>query len=77
MRVENDEEDRNVVADALQMEPVIVAPLVAAPILLLLVIVLLAMTSRKTKMKRLRDRQEIDKLIEELGNSKKKDRPEK
>ncbi len=72
VRVENDEEDIDVVSDALQMEPVIVAPLVAAPILLLLVIVLLALTSRKAKMKRLRNRQELDKLIKELGDTQKR-----
>lgn len=73
VRVENDEEDIDVVSDALQMEPVIVAPLVAAPILLMLVIVLLALTSRKSKDKRLRDRQEIDKLIKKLDGTRKKD----
>ena len=73
VRVENDEEDIDVVSDALQMEPVIVAPLVAAPILLMLVIVLLALTSRKSKDNRLRDRQEIDKLIKKLDGTRKKD----
>lgn len=38
-----------VTADALQVEPVIVAPLVAAPILLVLLIVLLVSTSKKRK----------------------------
>nr|MCR4752721.1 class C sortase [Eubacterium sp.] len=73
IRVENDEEEINVVADALQLEPVIVAPIVAAPILLLLFIILLALTSQKKKEKQIKNRQEIDKLIEELGETQKKD----
>ena len=35
--------------------------------------VLLALTSRKSKMKRLRSRQEIDELIKELEGKRKKD----
>lgn len=53
-RIENQEEAKTVrvTADALQIEPVIVAPLVAAPMLLLLLIVLLARTSGKGKKKK-------------------------
>jgi sortase A len=40
-----------VTADALQIEPVIVAPALAVPILLLLLIILLV-TTRKKKQKR-------------------------
>ena len=49
-RIENIEEARSVriTADAMQIEPVIVAPFVAAPILLILLIVLLV-TTRKRK----------------------------
>lgn len=49
-RIENIEEARSIriTADAMQIEPVIVAPFVAAPILLILLVVLLA-TTRKRK----------------------------
>lgn len=48
-RVENQEEAKTVrvTADAMQMEPVIVAPLVAAPMLLILLLMLLISTRRK------------------------------
>lgn len=46
-RIENITQDVNVVADAVQLEPVLVAPLVAAPILLLLLVLLLITTRRK------------------------------
>ena len=48
-RVENQEEAKTVrvTADALQIEPVIVAPLVAVPMLLALLILLLVKTRRK------------------------------
>lgn len=50
-RVENDPEAENVrvTADALQIEPVIVAPFVAMPLLLLLLIFLLVKTRRKKR----------------------------
>lgn len=50
-RVENQEEAGavRVTADAMQIEPVIVAPLVAAPMLLVLLIALLISTSRKKR----------------------------
>ena len=50
-RVENQAEARTVrvTADAMQIEPVIVAPLVAVPMLLILLIVLLASTRRKKR----------------------------
>lgn len=49
-RIENQEETEQirVTADAMQIEPMVVAPLVAAPILLVLLIILL-MTTRKKK----------------------------
>lgn len=48
-RIENQEEAQNVrvTADALQIEPIIVAPLVAVPMLLILLIVLLVTTRRR------------------------------
>ncbi len=50
-RVENAEEARTVrvTADALQIEPMIVAPLVAVPMLLILLVVLLVGTRRKKR----------------------------
>ena len=50
-RVENQEEAKavRVTADAMQIDPVIVAPLVAVPLLLLLLVVLLARTGKKRK----------------------------
>ena len=46
-RIENQAMEVNVVAEAIQLEPVLVAPLVAAPILLVLIILLLALTRNK------------------------------
>ena len=50
-RVENQEEAHNirVTADAMQIEPVIVAPLVAVPMLMILLIALVISTSRKRR----------------------------
>ena len=50
-RVENQEEAHNirVTADAMQIEPVIVAPLVAVPMLMILLIALVISTSRKKR----------------------------
>ena len=52
-RVENPEESQavRVTADARKLEPMVVAPLVAAPILLVLLIVLLAGTHRRKRRK--------------------------
>lgn len=47
-RVANPNGDANVIADALQIEPVYIAPFVAAPILIVLLVLLLATTKRKT-----------------------------
>lgn len=48
-RVENQEEAKNVrvTADAMQIEPIIVAPMVAVPMLLILLVILLTSTRRK------------------------------
>ena len=48
-RIENQAMEVNVVADAIQLEPVLVAPLVAAPILLMLLIILLLTTGKKKR----------------------------
>lgn len=50
-RVENQEEAQTVrvTADAMQIEPVIVAPMVAAPMLLILLVILLGSTNRKKR----------------------------
>ena len=48
-RTANEVLEVSVTADAIQIEPVLVAPLVAAPILLLLLIILLMATGRKNK----------------------------
>lgn len=48
-RIANQVLEVSVTADAIQIEPVLVAPLVAAPILLLLLIILLMATGRKNK----------------------------
>ena len=51
-RIENQAMEVNVVAEAIQLEPVLVAPLVAAPILLVLIILLLALTRNKKSKER-------------------------
>ena len=48
-RTANEVLEVSVTADAIQIEPVLVAPLVAAPILLLLLIILLLATGKKNK----------------------------
>ncbi len=56
-RVENQEEAKTVrvTADALQIEPVIVAPLVAVPMLLTLLIIMLINTHRRKKLTERKD----------------------
>jgi len=51
-RIENQAQEANVTADAIQLEPVLVAPLVAAPILLLLLIILFINTGRRTRKRK-------------------------
>ncbi len=51
-RIENAQGEANVVADALQLEPIYIAPFIAAPIILLLVIIMLIATSGRGKKKR-------------------------
>lgn len=70
-RIENAEEDVHVVADAMQMEPVIVAPLVAAPILLILLILLLATTSGRSRKRRALERKRALEAAKELAQNNK------
>ncbi|MBQ9156979.1 MAG: class C sortase [Eubacterium sp.] len=59
-RVANDNDGIRVVADAMQFEPIIVAPLVAAPILLVLLIMMLTNTSSR---RRRRDREALVRAV--------------
>lgn len=52
-RVKYVDTDAHVTAEAMQFEPVIVAPLMAAPMLLILLILLLVITGRRNKKKRI------------------------
>ena len=68
-RVDNDNTDATrITADAMRFEPIIVAPLVAAPILLILLIYLLISTSRwNRKRKEHRSKQELQDVIEQIA----------
>ena len=68
-RVDNDNTDASrITADAMRFEPVIVAPLVAAPILLILLVYLLISTSRwNRKRKEHRSKQELQDVIEQIA----------
>ena len=67
-RVDNDNTDATrITADAMRFEPVIVAPLVAAPILFILLIALLVSTSKWNKQRKAhRTRAELRDVIEEM-----------
>lgn len=54
-RVANANGDANVIADALQIEPIYVAPAVAVPMIIILLILLLIMTSNRFREKVRRD----------------------
>jgi sortase A len=54
-RVANANGDANVIADALQIEPIYVAPAVAIPMIIILLILLLIMTSKRFRDKVRRD----------------------
>ena len=69
-RIENAEEDVHVVADAMQMEPVIVAPLVAAPILMILLILLLATTSGRSRKRKAIEQKRAKEAAKELAQNK-------
>ncbi len=66
-RVETEQEEAHVVADAMKFEPVLVAPLVAAPILLLLLLLLLLSTSGRKRRRRDRARRRARKAARELA----------
>ena len=68
-RVDNDKTDvARVTADAMRFEPVIVAPLVAAPILLLLLLYLLISTSKWNRRRRAhRSKDELKGAIEQMA----------
>lgn len=68
-RVDNDNTDASrITADAMRFEPIIVAPLVAAPILLILLVYLLISTSRwNRRRKEHRSKQELQDVIEQIA----------
>ena len=53
-RIENAQGDALVIADAMQIEPIYIAPFVAAPILLLLVVAMLFTTGQRSRERRRR-----------------------
>jgi len=65
-RIETLAGDARVTADALQLEPVFVAPLVAAPILLILLILLLITTSGKNKKPKIHGKTQAMEAAREL-----------
>ena len=77
-RVDNDNTDATrITADAMRFEPVIVAPLVAAPILLVLLIILLVSTSKWNRQrKRHRSKNELKSVIEEMAATDTADTPD-
>ena len=56
-RIENAQGEANVVADALQLEPIYIAPFIAAPMIAVLLIIMLISTSRRGRRRRERERQ--------------------
>ncbi len=77
-RVDNDNTDATrITADAMRFEPVIVAPLVAAPILFVLLIILLVSTSKWNRQrKRHRSKNELKSVIEEMAAADTSDTPD-
>ena len=68
-RVENETGVIDVKPDALQMEPVLVAPLVAAPILLILLIIALITTGKAARTRRDKKAKEKQRILDSLrGN---------
>ena len=51
-RIENADGDASVIADALQIEPIYIAPFIAVPILILLIIGMFIMTGMRTRRRR-------------------------
>ena len=78
-RVDNDNTDATrVTADAMRFEPVIVAPLVAAPILFVLLIILLVSTSKWNRQRKAhRSKDELKSVIEEIAATDTTDTPDK
>lgn len=66
-RVETAAGEAHVVADAMQFETVIVAPLVAAPVLLILLIMLLITTSGRSRGRRERSRRRSREAAKQLA----------
>ncbi len=69
VRIENAAKTVAVTPDAIQLEPVLVAPLVAAPILLILIIALFLTTGKKAR-ERARRKDEIRKRIDDQAGGK-------
>jgi sortase A len=70
-RVDNDDTDATrITADAMRFEPVIVAPLVAAPILFVLLIILLVSTSKWNRQRRAhRTKDELRDVMHRIGTA--------
>ena len=68
-RIETLAGDARVTADAMQLEPIFVAPLVAAPILLILLILLLITTSGKNKRKKIHGRTQAMEAARKLAQA--------
>ena len=77
-RVDNDDTDATrITADAMRFEPVIVAPLVAAPILFVLLIILRVSTSKWNRQRRAhRTKDELRDVIEEMASADTPDTPD-
>lgn len=77
-RVDNDNTDATrITADAMRFEPVIVAPLVAAPILFVLLIILLISTSRWNRERKAhRSKDELKGVIEQIAVEDESDEPD-
>ena len=77
-RVDNDDTDTTrITADAMRFEPVIVAPLVAAPILFILLIILLVSTSKWNRQSKAhRSKDELRDVIEEIASADTPDTPD-
>ena len=77
-RVDNDDTDTTrITADAMRFEPVIVAPLVAAPILFILLIILLVSTSKWNRQRKShRSKDELRDVIEEIASADTPDTPD-
>jgi len=77
-RVDNDDTDTTrITADAMRFEPVIVAPLVAAPILFILLIILLVSTSKWNRQRKAhRSKDELRDVIEEIASADTPDTPD-